>query len=505
MFDYNQELEMSGKSLYFTLYDLIRQDIITAKLPAHTRLPGKRKMAERLGVSINTVMNAYELLLTEGYIYARERSGYFVTELAYKTKERKKFQVPEEDPEMEEDPATDFRANRTSLTLFPASLWERCMREAISGSNPRFLSTVSWKGLYDLRRELAIYLHAYRDMDVDPGNIIIGPGTEYLYYHLLAALGSGTRIGSADLGRSRFENIARPLGIEIQYIPIDKNNMRVDALRESGANVVHNSPANLFPIGRAMPIQRRLEMFQWLHEGPDRWIIEDDYDSEFRYDNGHRTTMFSEDTSGRVIYLNTFSKTMVPSIRISYMVLPDKLMPAYEKTLSFYASPVSSYEQYAMSLFLSKGYFIRHLNRLLTHYRKIRNMVIGALSQDEDLKDLIEIEEYKAGTHFLLHIKTALSEEALMQRGLDQGIRLVFFHGSTDSGADKRIDVHTKVDIGKAYTGEAVSGKDSEGKDSEGKDSENNSNNEKVLIVNYASFEPEQIGSIIKKLKRILL
>jgi GntR family transcriptional regulator/MocR family aminotransferase len=414
---------------YLYLYSRIREDITSGRLHPDERMPSKRKFAGVLNCSVNTVMTAYDLLVSEGFLYAVEKKGYFVSRLHYVAPNPSKKPMAPPEPSEDSHWFMDFRASHASLQLFPASLWAKCMREAIGASDNTLMSTVSWKGMRVLREAIASELGNYRGMSrVSPEQIVVGAGTEYLYSRLMQILGTGLTFASADTGPSKFAQIAKNHGHHWRYFPIDEKNLRVDLISQAPVDVVQLTPANLFPYGTTMPIDRRIAFFEWANAAKDRWIIEDDYDAEFCFvPAGHRS-MFSEDAQDKVIYLNTFSKTMVPSLRISYMVLPPALLKRYEDTVSFYACTVSSYEQYALALFINRGYYERHLFRLLKHYRKLRAAILEAISRNAVLSRIAEVADSGAGTHFLMTVRTDLPEAEIARRAEAQSLRFHFFH-----------------------------------------------------------------------------
>lgn len=430
MLSYDLNARKYGKEnrfIYKYLYECIREDIIKGNLKPDEKLPGKRSLADHLGISVNSVMNAYSLLLTEGFIYSEEKRGYFVQPLNYVTMPKKSQPLIEEDEDLTDpDYLIDFRANRVSLHLFPTTVWGKYMREALALSGDLLFQTIPYKGLYELRQAIANDLLKTRNMQVDPAQIIIGAGTEYLYNRLLVLLKGYGSFASADPGYRRFERIAQNYDVTWKYISTDESNIRIEELEKSGASIVHVSPANLFPVGYAMPIKRRIELFNWVNEKRGRFIIEDDYDSEFRYDSAFIMPLFAEDVSNKVIYMNTFSKTLVPSIRISYMVLPPKLMKKYEENLSFYSCSVSSFEQYALARFISEGHYERHLLKLINYYRKIRQMTLTRFKQSR-LSAISKIEEYNAGTHFLIRIRTDKTDAEVKRIGNEKGLHISLY------------------------------------------------------------------------------
>ena len=418
-----------SKPRYLYLYTRIREDIASGRLRPDERMPSKRQFANVLGVSVNTVMTAYDLLVSEGFLYTVEKKGYFVSKLNYVVPNHDDKPITPPDASEDTQWFMDFRAAHASLKLFPTSLWAKCMREAINASDSALMTTISWKGMRVLREAIASELGNYRGMSrVSPEQIVVGAGTEYLYSRLMQILGTGLTFASADTGPSKFAQIAKNHGHHWRYFPIDEKNLRVDLISQAPVDVVQLTPANLFPYGTTMPIDRRIAFFEWANAKKGRWIIEDDYDAEFCFvPAGHRS-MFSEDAQDKVIYLNTFSKTMVPSLRISYMVLPPALLARYEETVSFYACSVSSFEQYALALFINRGYYERHLFRLLKHYRRLRAAILDEIRHSAVLSDIAEVADFGVGTHFLMTVRTDLSEGEILSRATAKSLRFHFFH-----------------------------------------------------------------------------
>lgn len=368
----------------------------------------------------------------------------------------------------------DLKANRTSVSLFPATVWGRYMREALSLPSDNLLRSIPFNGLPELRRAIASYLRRTRGMDVSPDCIIIGAGSEYLYGRLLQMLGPTTTFAMENPGYRKFAAISKAFGNPWRPVPIDESGLLVDELEESGADVVHVSPANHFPTGIVMPIKRRLELFEWANRARKRYIIEDDYDSEFRYSGRLIMPLFADDASDKVIYLNAFSKTMVPSLRISYMVLPPKLLARYVDTMSFYSCTVSSFEQYALARFIDEGHLERHINRTRNFYRRQREAVLLEIAQSP-LAKISHVEERNAGTHFLLYVRTSLTHDQVRQRGAGQGLNISLFNDYLLRDSDGLSERTTKR-------------------------FEQYSNGETALVLNYAGIEPERLSETVRRL-----
>ena len=411
------ELKKSpGVPLYEALYRCIRTDILSGVLKPGEKLPSKRTLAQNLEVSKITVEGAYNQLLGEGYIRAQEKVGYFVEDIPQAL-------VPAEvsstaaTPE-ESRPLLDLTGSGTEK--FPFSVWSRLQREVMLDYGEKLLLPLPNQGIAPLRQAIAAHLHAFRAMNVDPENILIGAGTDFLYNLLIQLLGRHKTYAVEDPGYSKIHKIYAAGGVRCISVPMDQEGVRPDALGD--AQVLHLSPAHHFPTGLVTSVPRRQALLAWA-QNADGYIIEDDYDSEFRFDAHPKPTMQSLDPSGRVIYMNTFSKSLAPSIRISYMVLPPALMESFRRNLGFYSCTVSSFEQYTLARFLSSGHFEKHINRMRKYYKNRRNQVVSALNNCA-FAEKLTIREEDAGLHFLLKVDTDMTDRELVQYCEDKGIRL---------------------------------------------------------------------------------
>ena len=424
------ELKKSpGVPLYEALYRSIRSDILTGKLKAGEKLPSKRALAQHLEVSKITVETAYNQLLAEGYISSREKIGYFVEAMEHAAPAS--APVPRPAPEHPE-PLLDLTGGAGEQ--FPFSVWSRLQREVMLDYGEKLLLPLPNRGLLELRQAIAQHLAAFRGMQVEPENILVGAGTDFLYNLLIQLLGRDQIFALEEPGYSKIRQIYGAGGVRCVSAAMDDKGVIPEILE---ADVLHISPNHHFPSGLVTPLNRRKALIQWAKEG-EKWIIEDDYDSEFRFDAHPMPTLRSLDGGHRVIYMNSFSKTLAPSIRISYMVLPGELMAQFQERLGFYSCTVPSFEQYTLARFLSRGHFEKHINRMRKFYKNRRNQVISILKNWE-FSHKLTILEQDAGLHFLLKIDTELSDEALTARLAETGIRVRtlshYYH--EDPGADK--------------------------------------------------------------------
>ena len=413
-----------GQPLYEQLYRCIREDILSGHIAPGQKLPSKRALAAHLEVSQITVEGAYEQLLAEGYIAARQRIGYF----AESATRQQPISQPRQEPETTSPWAIDLTVNAS--TDFPFSVWSRLQRQVLQEQPEKLLRACPNLGLWELRCAIADHLAGFRGLHADPANILVGAGTDFLYNLLIQLLGRDQVYALEEPGYSKIRRIYEAGGVRCLLADMDDQGILPQSLE--GATVLHFSPSHHFPTGLVTPISRRRELLNWAQKG-NHWIIEDDYDSEFRFTAHPVPTMASMDSGSRVIYMNTFSKTLAPSIRISYMVLPPSLMAQFQEKLGFYSCTVPSFEQYTLAAFLSQGYFEKHINRMRRTYKARRNGVMAALLESSHAESF-RILEQDAGLHFLLRVDTDLTEEALTHRCAAIGIRVLplshYYHGA---------------------------------------------------------------------------
>lgn len=415
-----------GLPLYESLYRCIRADILSGRLAPGEKLPSKRALAENLQVGKTTVEAAFAQLTAEGFLRSKEKVGYFVEALPLPPA---KPQIPQTAPA----PAETFVADLTSGggCRFPFTAWSRLQRQVFLDYGEKLLQPLPNQGIPELRRAIAAHLADFRGMAVDPGNILVGAGTDFLYNLLIQLLGRDLTYAVEDPGYGKIRKVYAAAAARCVDAPMDGKGVRPDGL--DAADVLHISPAHHFPTGIVTPLSRRQALLSWARAG-DKWIIEDDYDSEFRFQSLNLPAMQSLDPE-RVIYMNTFSKSLAPSIRISYMVLPPALMAEFQSRLGFYSCTVPSFEQYTLARFLSRGYFEKHINRMRKLYKSRRNLVISFLNRCP-FADRLTILEQDAGLHFLLKVDTLLTDAELTARLARAGIRVQalseFYHDSPE-------------------------------------------------------------------------
>ncbi|HZK21587.1 MAG TPA: PLP-dependent aminotransferase family protein [Oscillospiraceae bacterium] len=416
--------DSTKECLYEQLYSFIKLDILNGRLQTNEKLPSKRSLALHLKVSVITVENAYAQLIAEGYVYSIEKRGYFVAKVDTKPQKTAQFLQNINEPTKKKY-FMDFQKNSVLPETFPFTVWAKTMREVIQDLDKDLLLPTENNGTFELRQAIAKYLYSFRGMAVNPRHIIIGAGTEYLYNFITQLLGRDKVYAVENPGHTKITKIYRLNKVVCEQINLDSSGLSVKHLDKTKANVVHISPAHHYPTGIVMPVGRRQSLLKWANRKDGRYILEDDYDSEFRFLGKPIPTLFSIDDHEKVIYINTFSKTIAPSIRISYMVLPSHLFEKYNKEMSFYSCTVSSFEQYTLARFISNGCFEKHINRTKKIYRQKRDTIIRAINESFFAK-IVTINEKKAGLHFLLHLNTNIPETEIKRQAEAEGIRLVF-------------------------------------------------------------------------------
>jgi len=410
-------------SLYEYLYKQIKADIVNQILSPDEKLPSKRALAKHLSVSTITVENAYSQLCAEGYLYSVPKSGFYVSDISTRTplSEEKPVRHTHTVPAAPEYFA-DFVNNSTATDTFPFSTWTKLLRETMTEQASNLMERSPSAGIMQLRSAIADYLYQFRGMSVEPEQIIIGAGTEYLYGLLIQLLGHDKIYAVEDPGYQKITKIYRSNHVECVPIPLDNHGVIAEKLLSSKADILHISPAHHFPTGIVTPISRRYEILSWAAMG-ERYIIEDDYDSEFRLQGKPIPSLYSIDTSDKVIYINTFSKSLASTIRISYMVLPKPLLARYNRELSFYSCTVSNFEQYTLAKFIEKGYLEKHINRMRNYYRTLRNTMLSCIKNEPDYPGVTILEE-DAGLHFLLKVATDINDNDLISQAAVQGIHI---------------------------------------------------------------------------------
>ena len=432
MFTYDMS-KAGANSLYHYLYQCIKKDIVSGNILAEEQLPSKRNLAQNLGVSVVTVENAYAQLLTEGFIYSLPKKGFFVADInaadssklqqrKTRGKRRRLIENFEESEQVNPKYIADFVSNGADIEAFPFTTWAKITREVLCERQRDLLKVSQGAGTLELRSAIARMLREFRNIQVSPEQIVVGAGTDYLYGLLVQLLGFDKCYAVEDPGWAKISKIYGQYGVKVCHIPIQEGGL-TDAVKKSDADVVHISPSHHFPTGMVMPIGERYRLLSWAAESSKRYIVEDDYDSEMRMIGKPIPALQNIDVTEKVVYLNTFSKTMTSAIRIAYMVLPPHLAEKFHNELSFYSCTVSNLDQYVMAKFLNQGYYETHINRMRNLYRAKRDALLSAIRKSR-LSYMATIYEEDAGLHFVLQVQTKLSDAEFCKRARMNGVNI---------------------------------------------------------------------------------
>ena len=348
----------SPQSAYLQLYHQLRGDIVSGVYPNGKKLPSKRLLAEQTGVSVITVEHAYAILCDEGYLEPRERSGYFVS-----------YSAADCFPVAEPDSVRQLPSARDLADDFPFSVLAKTMRRVLSEYGESILVKSPNNGCTELRKAIAAYLARCRGINVAPSQIVIGSGAEYLYGLIVQLLGRERVFALENPSYEKIRRVYLANGVTCDMLRLGGDGIRTSELARTGASVLHVTPFHSFPSGITASAGKRSEYIRWAHSRGG-YIVEDDFDSEFTLSSKAEDTLFSLEPKRSVLYLNTFSKTIAPSMRLGYMVLPESLTDAFEQSVGFYSCTVPVFEQYVLAELLSNGDFERHINRVRRRRRK---------------------------------------------------------------------------------------------------------------------------------------
>lgn len=422
----------SGEPLYVQLYKYIKNEIKTGNLAVNAKLPSKRKFATYLQVSENTIESAYEQLMAEGYIESKARKGYFVCEVEqYHIASENEEPLAEEKQHIEGKYMYHFTHSGVDIRTFPFSVFRKLTNQVLTKDNGEVLMLGHPQGEQELRNQIAKYLYKSRGVNCSPSQIILGSGTQYLMKMLLQVL-DGSIFAVENPGYHRKLVIFEKGMDNVRDIPLDKGGLILSKLKNSGANIVFVTPSHQFPCGMIMPIARRMQLLKWAKEESGRYIIEDDYDSEFRYTGKPIPALQGLDKDEKVIYMGTFSKALLPSIRISYMVLPRPVLKIYQEDYFFYAQTVSRTDQEILIKFLQEDYWDKHIQKMRVVYRKKRDSLMAAIS--EYFPPSAEVIGQESGLHILVRPNNRMNEQELIMKAADEGIKVypVSQFGSND-------------------------------------------------------------------------
>ena len=355
--------QTNHKFAYLQLYEQLREDIVKGVLPYGSKLPSKRILAEETEVSVITVEHTYSILCEEGYVESRERSGYFVI---YKEND-----FLSNGDFLERNPAKNLAITRTQDVKceFPFSVLSKTMRKVLAEYRVEILVKSPNQGCMELRGAISNYLARSNGISVRPEQIIIGSGAEYFYSLIVQFLGNQRKFALENPSYNKIQEVYKANGVTCDMLELGQDGIKSKELEKTDATVLHITPFHSFPSGVTASVSKRQEYLRWA-EKRNGYIIQDNYDSELTVSKKNEDTVFSLSKDERVIYLNTFSHTIAPSIRIGYMVLPKEMVSAFQKKLGFYSCSVPVFEQYVLAELINSGDFERHINRVRRARRK---------------------------------------------------------------------------------------------------------------------------------------
>lgn len=432
MYHMTIQLKADGKKcLYEQIYEYIKKEMKEGKLLAGERLPSTRSMAEQLQVARSTVEYAYDQLLSEGYLEARPYKGYFVCDI------RELFGLEKEKPtiaktsggtkEPKKDYCYDFSPNAIDMSGFPFGIWKKITKNILNDGNQDLFSQGEPQGDEDLRGTISRYLHSSRGVNCEPDQIVIGAGNDYLLMLLEKILGEKKTVAMENPTYKRAYHIFRSMDYKLLPLHGTTGDALLQELSLKNPDMIYVMPSHQFPTGSIMPVKTRSMLLNWAGKEEGRYVIEDDYDSEFRYHGKPIPALQALDGQGKVIYMGTFSKAIAPAIRVSYMVLPPKLCQQYRENCYFYSCTVSRIDQRILNEFIKDGYFERHLNKMRKIYRQKHEVL---LEQLKPFRNRFTISGENAGLHLVLTAKTDITEKELIDKALDCGVKV---YGMSDS------------------------------------------------------------------------
>ncbi len=408
--------------LYEQIYVYIKREIQNGKIVCGEKLPSTRALAGYLEVSRSTVELAYEQLLSEGYIESEPCRGYFAAQIEgmYHIGQPKQTQGDEAQVS-EKRYLYDFTPNGVDLKSFPYRAWRKLSKDILTDDRTELFRLGDPQGEYGFRNAICHYLYQARGVNSSPEQVIIGAGSDYLLMLLCAVLGREHVIAVENPAYKQAYRLFCSQSYEVVPIEMDQYGMKVEKLRRESANIAYVTPSHQYPTGVIMPMKRRMELLRWAGEKEDRYIIEDDYDSEFRYKGKPIPALKGYDAMEKVIYLGTFSKSVAPAIRLSYMVLPGPLLERYRKNCRFLNSTVSKVDQLIVQRFIEEGYYERHLNKTRSLYKSRHDVLLQGL---KPLSGRCRILGEHAGVHLLLEFSGEVSEAELIEKAERERIRV---------------------------------------------------------------------------------
>lgn len=414
-------------SIYQQIYEFIKNEIQKERLKPGDKLPSSRALSRYLSVSRSTIELAYDQLTSEGYIEAMPCKGYYISDLEgiyFSEKLSKKAVEENRNAVLQKESKEccyDFALNEIAAGSFPHNVWQRLSKQVLAEADEEFFQLGNPCGEEGIREAAAEYLYRSRGVKCRKEQIVIGAGNDYLLMLLGTILGQGQVVAMEEATYLSAFYDFRHIGYEVEAVKQDEQGLDILDLKEKKANIVYVMPSHQFPMGMVMPLKRRMALLNWAEKSENHYIIEDDYDSEFRYRGQPIPSLQGFDRSDSVIYIGTFSKSVAPSIRVSYMVLPNKLMQKYLDTRYPFSVTVSKTDQKILELFLKEGYYEKHLNRMRKIYKNKHDLLVKCL---KEMQEICMFYGENAGVHIVIEFINGLTEGEAVKKAKNAGIRV---------------------------------------------------------------------------------
>ena len=408
--------------LYQQLYQLFKKNMHDGHIQKGMKLPSKRLLAAQLSISQTTVERTYEQLAAEGYIVSKPRSGWFAD---YNESDFVHSEVPSITsikPEIKDkENWIDFHYGNVDSVHFPFSAWRKSMVSSLDQYGQQLYRPGNILGEPELRTLIAEYLYQLRGVHCQPEQVILGAGNPILLQILCQVFGRDISIGYEEPGFPRSRKIFELNSMKIHPISVDEEGISMDGIRKENPSLVYVTPSHQFPLGTVMTIDRRRQLLNWAAENHS-FVIEDDYDGEYRYSGQPIPSLQGLDQHNRVIYMGTFSKSLLPSLRVSYMVLPSSLLEKGREITSLYKQTVSCHIQLTLAEFINKGEWQKHINRMRKLYDRKRERLLETIQSE--MGGHVKIRGGNSGLHILLDVDSPFKEKELIERAREQGVKV---------------------------------------------------------------------------------
>lgn len=433
----------SGQFIYRQLYSQLKEDILAFKYESHEKLPSKRDMSQHLNISVNSVKAAYEQLLAEGYIYTEERKGYFIEPLEKLIIDpNAQISLNVQEQQIEDAYDYSFSHMSTDISAFPVEVWTKLVKRVFENYDHELSSIPQIKGPIELRQSIAKLVSYQRGIQCHPEQIVIGSGTNILLTKLIQLLPDEIKIAVENPGYSRFRTLIRQTTAQLKPIALDHKGISIEAIKQAQPDATIVTPSHQFPMGIIMPVSRRIDLLNWASQ-TQSYIIEDDYDSEFKYETDNIPSLFSFDKNERVIYLGTFSKTLMPGLRMSYMILPINLVKQFDHYNLNMIPDFSTIHALTLNLMIKEGYYEKYVKKMHQIYGKKRETLITHLSNT--FTNNIRIKDTRAGLHFIVEVNTPFSYQEIESRAKEMKLELYTLNRFSVKALEKNSSYKTLI------------------------------------------------------------